>query len=47
MKIKKYFAELQIAKQNINMEKHNKDLKKIKVERDFLHATSMQTYANY
>lgn len=29
------------------MEKHNKDLKKIKVERDFLQATLMQTNANY
>ncbi len=29
------------------MEKHNKDLEKIKVERDFLQATLMQTNANY
>ncbi len=29
------------------MEKHNKDLRKIKVERDYLQATLMQTNANY
>ncbi len=29
------------------MEKHNKDLKKIIVKKDSLHATLMQTYANY
>jgi hypothetical protein len=29
------------------MEKHNKDLKNIRVERDSLHATLKETYANY
>ncbi len=29
------------------MEKHNKDLKNIRIERDSLHATLMQTIANY
>ncbi len=29
------------------MEKHNKDLEKIKVENDSLQATQMQTDANY
>jgi hypothetical protein len=29
------------------MEKHNKDLEKIRVERDSLHATMMQTNVNY
>jgi hypothetical protein len=40
--------ELKIIKQNINnMEKHNKDLEIIKVDKDSLHATLKQTYANY
>jgi hypothetical protein len=35
-------AKLQRAKQNINnMEKHNKDLEKIKVEREFLQGNLM------
>ncbi len=29
------------------MEKHNKDLKKIRVKKDFLHATLMHTNAKY
>jgi len=29
------------------MEKHNEDLENIKVEKDFLQATMMQTYAKY
>ncbi len=29
------------------MEKHNEDLENIKVEKDSLQATMMQTYANY
>ncbi len=29
------------------MEKHNKDIEKIKIERDFLQATLIQTDANY
>ncbi len=40
-------AKLLITKQNINMEKHNKDIEKIKIERDFLQATLIQTDANY
>ncbi len=41
-------AELQITRQNINnMEKHNKDLEKIKVEKDFLQTTLMQRDNNY
>ncbi len=40
-------VELQIARQNINsMEKHNKDMEMIRVERDSLQATLMQTNAN-
>jgi hypothetical protein len=40
-------AELKITKYNINnMEKHNKDLEKIRVDRDYLHATMTHTYAN-
>ncbi len=35
-------AKLQIARQNINnMEKHNKDLENIKVEREFLQENLM------
>jgi hypothetical protein len=34
-------VKLQITKENINMEKHNKDLEKIKVKKDFLHAILM------
>jgi hypothetical protein len=47
LKVKKHenneaLEKLQIVRQNINnMEKYNKDLKKIKVERDFLQATLM------
>jgi hypothetical protein len=39
---------MKIAKQKINnMEKHNKDMEKIRVERDSLQVSLMQTNANY
>jgi hypothetical protein len=41
-------VEFQVNKQNINnTEKQNKDLENIKIERDSLHATLKETYANY
>ncbi len=40
-------AKLQVARQKINnMEKQNKNLENIKIEKDFLHATLKETYAN-
>ncbi len=44
----KILVELQVAKQKIdNIQKQNKDLENIKMERDSLHATLKETYANY
>ncbi len=41
-------AELQATRENINnMEKHNKDVENIKVEKDFLHEILKDIYANY
>ncbi len=41
-------AKLQTTRQKINnMEKHNKDLKKSRVEKDFLQSTLMHTNVNY
>jgi chromosome segregation ATPase len=41
-------AKLQATKQKINnMEKYNKDLENIIIERDSLQATLKETYANY
>jgi hypothetical protein len=41
-------AELQTSRQKINnMEKHNKNMEKIKMERDYLQTTLIQTNANY
>jgi hypothetical protein len=41
-------VELQITREKINnMEKHNKDLENIRVDKDSLQATMKQTNANY
>jgi ABC-type uncharacterized transport system ATPase subunit len=41
-------VKLQAAKHKINnMEKQNKDLENIQIERDFLQTTLKETYANY
>jgi hypothetical protein len=42
--LKIVLVELQVVKQKINnMEKHNKDLENIRVERDYLHAELKDT----
>jgi hypothetical protein len=44
----KVLVELQVAKYKIdNIQKQNKDLENIKMERDSLQATLKETYANY
>ncbi len=41
-------GKLQIVRQKINnMEKHNKDLENIKIDKDFLQTTLKQTNTNY
>jgi ABC-type uncharacterized transport system ATPase subunit len=41
-------VKLQAAKHKINnMEKQNKDLENIQIEKDFLQTTLKETYANY